>query len=96
MVLNSQQSASIGGVRLLGGRGGGSSLEEIAIPAHHTWVPEAVPQGPPFNIAQLWGRFAEAIRTGERAEPDFDTAVTRHELLDAIQRASDTGHTESI
>ena len=96
LVLNSQQSASIGGVRLLGGRGGGSSLEEIAIPAHHTWVPEAVPQGPPFNIAQLWGRFAEAIRTGERAEPDFDTAVTRHELLDAIQRASDTGHTESI
>ena len=91
LVLSSQQSASIGGVRLMGGKGDASALEEIAISARHTWVPESVPQGPPFNIAQLWGRFADAINGGDRAEPDFDSAVTRHRLLDAIQRASDTG-----
>ena len=91
LVLTSQQSASIGGVRLMAGKGDDPALEEIAIPPHHTWVPESVPQGPPFNIAQLWGRFADAIKSGERAEPDFDSAVTRHRLLDAIQRASDTG-----
>ena len=96
LVLTSQQSASIGGVRLQGGKGDGSALEEIPIPPHHTWVPESVPQGPPLNIAQLWGRFAKAIRSGERAEPDFDTAVTRHELLDAIQRASDTGQSQTL
>ena len=96
LVLTSQQSASIGGLRLFGGKGGNSALEEIAIPPRHTWVPESVPQGPPFNIAQLWGRFAKAIRSGERAEPDFDTAVTRHKLLDAIQRASDTGQSQTL
>ena len=95
LVLSSDQAASIGPVRLLGGKGGGSALEEIAIPPRHAWVPESVPQGPPFNIAQLWGRFADAIRSGERAEPDFDTAVSLHRLLDAIQRASDTGQRQT-
>ena len=96
LVVSGQQPASIEDVHLLGGKGGGSALEEISIPPHHTWVPESVPQGPPFNIAQLWGRFAKAIRSGEQAEPNFDTAVTRHGLLDAIQRASDTGHRQAI
>ena len=96
LVLTGQDSASIGGVRLLGGKGGSSSLEEITLSPKHTWVPDSVPQGPPFNIAQLWGRFADAVATDERAEPDFDTAVTRHKLLDAIQRASDTGLRQTV
>ena len=96
LVLTTEQSASIGGVRLLGGKSGSSSLEEIAISPKHTWVPDSVPPGPPFNIAQLWGRFANAIVTGERAEPDFDTAVNRHKMLDAIQRASDTGQRQTL
>ena len=96
LVVSGQQPASIGEFHLLGGRGGGSALEEIPIPPHHTWVPDSVPQGPPFNIAQLWGRFSRAIGSGEQAEPNFDTAVTLHKLLDAIQRASDTGHRQVI
>ena len=96
LVLTCQESASYGSVRLMGGKGGGSTLEEIPIPPHHTWVPDSVPQGPPFNIAQLWGRFAAAIRSGEQAEPDFDTAVMRHKFVDAIQRASDTGQSQTL
>ena len=96
LVLTSPETASIGGVRLMGGKGGSSTLEEIATLPQHTWVPDSVPQGPPFNIAQLWGRFAAAIRSDERAEPDFDAAVTRHRLLDAIQRASDTGQSQTL
>ncbi|HCH10232.1 MAG TPA: hypothetical protein DEW32_13675 [Dehalococcoidia bacterium] len=72
-----------------------SELEDIEIPARHTWVPDSVPQGAPFNIAQLWSRFADAIRSGERVEPDFDTAVQRHKLLDAILRSSDTGQAQT-
>ena len=96
LVLTSQETASIGGVRIMGGKSDSSTLEDIPIPPQHTWVPESVPQGPPFNIAQLWGRFAAAIRSGERAEPDFDTAVTRDKLVDAIQRASDTGQRQTL
>jgi hypothetical protein len=36
-------------------------------------------------------RMAEGIREGRSVSPDFDVAVKRHHLLDAIQKASDTG-----
>jgi hypothetical protein len=34
---------------------------------------------------------AEGIREGKSVSPDFDVAVQRHQLLDVIQKASDTG-----
>jgi hypothetical protein len=37
------------------------------------------------------GKFAEAIRTNPRIEPDLDSAVRRHKMLDVIVRASATG-----
>jgi predicted dehydrogenase len=82
--------------RLLGGKTGDAELQEMPIPEQLTWVPDSVPQGPPFNVAQMYRRFGEAIRSGQRAEPDFDTAVVRHRLLDAIQRASDSGTRERL
>jgi hypothetical protein len=36
-------------------------------------------------------RMAEGIREAKSVSPDFDVAVKRHQLLDAIQKASDTG-----
>jgi predicted dehydrogenase len=83
-------------MRIRGGKADDEALTQLTVPERLTWVPESVPQGPPFNVAQMWRRFGEAIRSGERAEPDFDTAVTRHRLLDAIQRASDTGRHQSL
>jgi len=50
-----------------------------------------VPAGPPFNIAQLFKHMADGIRDGRPASPGFDLALTRHRLLDAIQKASDSG-----
>jgi hypothetical protein len=57
----------------------------------HSWVPAAVPAGLPFNVAQLYLRMSEGIREGKSLSPDFDVAVKRHQLLDVIQKASDTG-----
>jgi len=51
----------------------------------------AVPAGLPFNVAQLYARMAEGIREEKSVSPDFDVAVKRHQLLDVIQKASDTG-----
>jgi hypothetical protein len=48
-----------------------------------------VPPGSPYNVAYV--KLAEGIRDGKSAIPGFDAAVTRHRLLDAIVRASDTG-----
>jgi hypothetical protein len=49
----------------------------------------------PVDITQTSGslfmRMAERIREGKPVSPDFDVAVKRHQLLDVIQKASDTG-----
>jgi predicted dehydrogenase len=69
----------------------GKTLGELPIPESYRWVPPAVPAGPPFNVAQLFVRMAEGIREGKSVSPDFEVAVNRHHLLDAIQKAPDTG-----
>ena len=78
-------------LRLQGGRAGSDKMEDIEIAENGVWTPNDVPQGPPFHVAQMYRRFAEQVATGTQEVPDFDTAVRLHELLDAIQRASDTG-----
>ena len=44
-----------------------------------------------FNVAQMYIRLAEAIRTGQRVEPDFDSAVQRRNLLETIHAGSEQG-----
>jgi hypothetical protein len=44
-----------------------------------------------LNVAQLFKRMADGIRDGKSASPGFDLALTRYRLLDAIQKASDSG-----
>jgi predicted dehydrogenase len=47
-------------------------------------------------VGQMWVKFAEAIRTGSNIEPDFDHAVRRHRMFDAIVRASQTGQRQKV
>ena len=96
LVLTAQGPVQAEGGLLMGGRSGESGLEEIPIPQHLRWVPESVPPGPAFDVAQMWSRFADGIRDDVKVEPDFDAAVERHRLLEAIQRASDTGRRQSL
>ena len=73
----------------------GKPLADLSIPQSYRWVPPAVPAGLPFNVAQLYTRMAEGIREGKSVSPDFDVAFKRHQLLDVIQKASDTGIRQS-
>ena len=82
--------------RVLGGKKGDTALQELPVPERFTWVPETAGQGAPFNVAQMYRRFGGAIRSGQRAEPDFDTAVVRHRLPEAVQRAPDRGMSDRI
>jgi predicted dehydrogenase len=45
---------------------------------------------PAYNVAQLFVRFAEAIRTGQELGPSFADAVRVHQLLEAVDRSSST------
>ena len=54
-------------------------------------MPDGVPAEDPYNVAQLYAKLGESIRGGTPMSPGFDAAVTRHRLLDAIVRASQSG-----
>ena len=81
---------------LCGAQGSGTALEVLPIPDRYRWVPDDVPVGPPYNVAQLFARLADSIREGKPAAPDFDVAVRNHQLLDTIQTASDTGQRQIL
>jgi len=89
LVASSRQMVQYAQIELRGGQGKDKELEEVPVPDRLTQVSGEVPSGEPFNVAQLYHRLGAAIRGGKDAEPDFDLAVTRHRLLDAIQRSSD-------
>ena len=64
---------------------------ELTVPDRFVHVPANMPQGGLFNVGQMYSLFAEAIRTGQRDLPTFDTAVGLHRFIDTIKQASDTG-----
>jgi predicted dehydrogenase len=83
-------------LNLKGARGDGTALADLPVPTKYRWVPEGMPPDSPYNVAQLYVRLAESIRDGKPVSPGFDAAVTRHRLLDAIVRASETGMKQGI
>ena len=96
LVASSQQMVQIGDVQLLGGHGSAAAMERLPVPGRLTRVPGEVPQGEPFNVAQMYEDLLQAVRAGKRVEPDFDLAVKRHRLLDSMQNASDQGNKQRV
>src|SRR5438067_4589920 len=78
-----------------GGKGAQSALEVLPVPEQYRWSP---PQGPGLstNVAQAYVRFARDFREGTHFCPTFDDAVTRHRMLDAIERAAVTGQRQTL
>jgi predicted dehydrogenase len=91
-----RQSTQRQDLLLQGAREETGELLELAIPDRYRWVPAATPRGTPYNIAQLYLRLATAIRGGSAEYPDFGAAVTRHRMLDAMVRASETGQKQVL
>jgi predicted dehydrogenase len=81
----------------MGGKKDDKALQELPVPERFKWVPEEVRGlGPSYDVGQMWVNFAKAIRGGKNVEPDFDHAVRRHRMLDAIVRASETGQRQKV
>ena len=80
----------------LQGSRGNDPLRELEVPSRFSYVDAKMPTGEPYNVGQMYKRFAHAIRTGKGDHPDFDTAVDLHRFLDDIKRASDTGQEVSV
>jgi len=83
--------------RIVGGKKDDKELKELPVPERLKWVPDAVrKEGRAYDVGQMWVNFARAIRDGKGVEPDFDHAVRRHRMLDAIVRASETGQRQKV
>ncbi len=76
-----------------GGKGAQSSLEVLPAPEKYRWSPQ---RGLSTNVAQAYARFARDYREGTRFCPTFDDAVTRHRMLNAIERAAATGQRQTL
>lgn len=72
----------------LAGARGKDALAPIEPPAGLRAVGEGLPEGPPRNVGQAYARFAAALAAGELFHPDFDHAVRRHTLIEAIERSA--------
>ena len=66
-------------------------MASMPVPSKYKLAPEGTPGGPPYNVAQAYARMADALRAGRSFDVDFNLAVQRHKLIDAIERSSATG-----
>lgn len=69
-----------------GARGTDATLQQLAVPAeNYAGLPDGAVAR---NVAALYARIAEDIRTGSHTAPSFDDAVGLHRVIDRIERAA--------
>ena len=95
LVLRADGSFNTGGSEVHGGRGK-EPVASLPIPSKYTFVPERTPGGQPYNVAQAYARAAGALRGGGSFDVDFNLAVQRHTLIDAIERSAVTGRSVTV
>jgi len=84
--------AQIFDLTVRGGNGAQSSLEVLPVPPQYRFSPL---QGPGTNVAQAYAHFARDYREGTHLSALFDDGVTRHRMLDAIEKAAATGQRQT-
>ncbi len=97
LVAVSVDSPQLQAVSIRGARGGSNELQDLT-PAEELHLAPEIPSGSPYNVGQLYSRFAAAIRDQANGDalPDFDHAVTLHRFIDAIRQSSDEGQRVSV
>jgi hypothetical protein len=73
------------------GATGRAAPAAMEVPVSYIEVPADTPAGPPNNVAALYRRLGKAMRSGSAVDPDFDHAVERHRLIDAIASGGSSG-----
>jgi predicted dehydrogenase len=90
LVVRADGSLNIGPSQVHAGKGK-EPIVSMPVPSKYTLAPEGTPSGPPYNVAQAYTRAADALRGAGSFDVDFNLAVQRHKLIDAIERSSTTG-----
>ncbi len=95
LVVRAPGSFNTGASEVLAGRGK-EAMAAMPVPAKYRVAPEGAPDGPPYNVAQAYARAADALRGSGTFDVDFDLAVRRHTLIDAIERSSAAGRSVRV
>ena len=66
-------------------------MEEVSPPSGYILIPNDMAAGPGINVGQAYARFASAGESGYSNAPDFDHAVVRHKLIEAMERSHKEG-----
>lgn len=89
LVVTGANTPQFGHLKLKGAQGS-DTLQDLDVPAHFVRMDPDIRPADAFNVGQMYCAFADNIRTGQRAHPDFDDAVGLHRFLDALQRSAAT------
>jgi len=95
LVIRTEGSFNIGPSQVHAGRGK-EPMVSMPVPSRYTLAPEGMGPGPAFNVAQAYARAADALRGGGSFDVDFNLAVQRHTLIDAIERSAATGRSVRV
>jgi predicted dehydrogenase len=95
LVVRADGSFNIGPSEVHAGKGK-ERMAPMPIPSQYMVAPAGIPSGPPYNVAQAYGRAADALRGRGSFDVDFNLAVQRHKLIDAIERSSATGRSVKV
>jgi len=90
LVIRANGALSLGPNQMHAGQGK-EPMAPMPVPAKYKLAPEGTPGGQPYNVAQAYARAADALRGGGSFDVDFNLAVQRHKLIEAIERSSATG-----
>ena len=95
LVVRTDGSLNIGPSQVHAGKGK-EPMAPMPVPSKYRVVPEGTPAGQAYNVAQAYTRAAGALRGGGSFDVDFNLAVQRHKLIDAIERSSATGRSVKL
>jgi predicted dehydrogenase len=95
LVIRANGALSLGPNQMHAGKGK-EAMAPMPVPAKYRVVPESTPAGQPYNVAQAYARASGALRGGGLFDVDFNHAVQRHTLIDAIERSSATGRSVKL
>ena len=84
-----------GSLRVRGVKGA-DGPEDLEVPGKYRRAPDGMPGGSVYNVGQMHHRFRQSILSGNDCQPDFNTAVELHRLIDSIQEASDSGQEVAV
>src|SRR5437870_2431253 len=95
LVIRADGSLSLGPCQMHAGQGK-EPLAAMPVPDKYRFAPNGTPAGQPYNVAQAYARAAGALRGRGSFDVDFDLAVQRHKLIDAIERSSASGRSVKL